>query len=1027
VRNGSPLGGLFCSFAHCDYAHGQERAQMNDRLFRATVAANVMMSAAGGSSWAELFSLPVQSSMVPYVTLGGYRTWEQSTQYDSNTGSPVFNILLNLDKRDGSFSTASPNGKAYWATDATATASTAWVDWNQTNQEYRTLQALGRNNAKNFWIEDVTVSSEGGPFTEQNHGDSKSYFWSGLSEYDGGGDPGWVAGVLSGKNRSDGATSPTVVYDFVRKYGNPYINPGAITGESFLDGLELICDATESKLTGSGILPDAATFEDIDRAGEYLSGLATSITQHAGRMIFANIPKVAVDAGRETSAIGVVPLLGGQMADDVTTLRSAELATKQAIPVITGEMNQFGSELRALSALLAKNADLSKIRDLQLVSQILDRLTECGDAIASTDDALTFGGKAAVKCANAVAQIALDTQINNLENQAAAQDDAIAKADFGGKAAQHARALQEAALALGAASESIDHASADVDGLKKSAQINLAKAIYLASSQSQEEAQYLTSLGALSTSKKKRYDAALHNAQVMADLAKRSIEQRLGVRLSEMRDDLPLVEAPQLWEGKVCTMSGIDYDKLTTNPHNYTDGFIGDYITKLSNVVEGYRIENNFHEGSDVAVVSLRDDVFNVRKDCKIASNNLLLESSSLDVGVWRAVGCQPVVADGATQSAMNCISAVARSDAPYTVYDAQNSGAVGYDIRFGDGKGCAAPLAAGPCGWQANVALLQSVSLAPGAYRLSWYTRETGTAGGAHAGKVLSPDGSTTQLTYGASVPGTAPDWNRVSATFTATTNGTYQVGFSVPDTTIPSYPVTVAAVMLEALPPSSTDLPLLGYERTAETNQIVTAACEDTTGEIFRFSQWQRECVHLCDAGFSNNCTDGPIKCYRQASFGVSQSALANGKLFNYSGFARGNFNYRLDTVSLNFVGSGIRDCSRSTLPSTCNSGGFVTYSFDHTGPFFVRNYDGAEKQAYLFDGHIEQARGLATERYISNPIASADQSLLADYTRKELQGRPLDGNFTVRIWEDDAVNFEAIQDVQVILNYSYWTRFN
>ncbi len=78
-------------------------------------------------------------------------------------------------------------------------------------------------------------------------------------------------------------------------------------------------------------------------------------------------------------------------------------------------------------------------------------------------------------------------------------------------------------------------------------------------------------------------------------------------------------------------------------------------------------------------------------------------------------------------------------------------------------------------------------------------------------------------------------------------------------------------------------------------------------------------------------------------------------------------------------------------------------------------------------MFDGNIEHARGLATERYLTNPLSNADDQLIKQYLRAEFQGRPLDGNFAVRVWEEPGVNFEAIKDVQLVVNYRYWTRFD
>ena len=43
-----------------------------------------------------------------------------------------------------------------------------------------------------------------------------------------------------------------------------------------------------------------------------------------------------------------------------------------------------------------------------------------------------------------------------------------------------------------------------------------------------------------------------------------------------------------------------------------------------------------------------------------------------------------------------------------------------------------------------------------------------------------------------------------------------------------------------------------------------------------------------------------------------------------------------------------------------------------------------------------------------------------------RREFQGRPLDGTFVLRVWEEPGMNFDALEDVQLALEYRYWTRF-
>ena len=89
-------------------------------------------------------------------------------------------------------------------------------------------------------------------------------------------------------------------------------------------------------------------------------------------------------------------------------------------------------------------------------------------------------------------------------------------------------------------------------------------------------------------------------------------------------------------------------------------------------------------------------------------------------------------------------------------------------------------------------------------------------------------------------------------------------------------------------------------------------------------------------------------------------------------------------------------------------------------------MRNHVGEEYHAPLFVGRIEQAKALAAERAITNPISSADRALLGDYLRTELRGRPLDGTWRLRIYDADGFDFSRVEDVQLVLFYKYWTRF-
>ena len=46
---------------------------------------------------------------------------------------------------------------------------------------------------------------------------------------------------------------------------------------------------------------------------------------------------------------------------------------------------------------------------------------------------------------------------------------------------------------------------------------------------------------------------------------------------------------------------------------------------------------------------------------------------------------------------------------------------------------------------------------------------------------------------------------------------------------------------------------------------------------------------------------------------------------------------------------------------------------------------------------------------------------------YMRGELKGRPMQGLYTLRIWDSPGLRWEQIEDLQLVWRYHYWTRFN
>lgn len=178
---------------------------------------------------------------------------------------------------------------------------------------------------------------------------------------------------------------------------------------------------------------------------------------------------------------------------------------------------------------------------------------------------------------------------------------------------------------------------------------------------------------------------------------------------------------------------------------------------------------------------------------------------------------------------------------------------------------------------------------------------------------------------------------------------------------------------------------------------------------------------------AAFSRKCVENQ-GCYYELTNPVSidTSSLADG-VSNFQGkLAAGNNNYRHIDVALNVVGTGVTNCENQNN-SSCYGSGYVEYSLEH-GAFDIGilNFN-KEKQYFSFgSSSINHGKALAAERFITNPIGSADQALLnqPSVQKHEFRGRPLDGSYQIRIWDSPALQWDRLEDIQFVFTYRYWS---
>ncbi|MCC6903008.1 MAG: hypothetical protein IT377_28825 [Polyangiaceae bacterium] len=551
-----------------------------------------------------------------------------------------------------------------------------------------------------------------------------------------------------------------------------------------------------------------------------------------------------------------------------------------------------------------------------------------------------------------------------------------------------------------------------------------------------------------------RYLGALDQAKYLAYVARLAIEQRIGQRLNTIATPVGPIEAPKEWADDVCSLTGINYQKLrdfdtdagagsdggVLEQHQkdliaeFADQYIGDYVDKLGNFVEYYNIAYPSHDGDDTAVLSLKDDLLGPIAGCVKEAPNLLFYSSALESFDVLTEGGQTVtrgwelnpcdasdskclrVSTGATmKEPASALPVVAPVGGVTWLHDEANPLA-GAPVPDGG-----APL---PVPTLPTRTVSQGVSLTAGStYVLSWWDQArtadgslppTGSTGVKYRVAVLAPDGSQVEgLSFAPHLPSTSEPWSgRRSLDFKASQTGTYRVLFGASFEGAEHGSVALANAQLEQGAPGS--LPS-AYVNTGASRLYLAPECTGKTAEDV-----QKAFRHVCDA---------TKQCYYElvAPIVVDTNGLDSGKSRLNGKLAAGNFNFRHITLAVNLVGTGVYDCTANPSQS-CFGSAFIEYTIDHDAfQAGVIDWKGDVQTFNFGSAGINHGKALAAEKYITLPIGSGDQNLLAQpgIEKPEYRGRPLDGSYRLRIWDSPYLMWNRLVDIQLVLTYRYWSR--
>lgn len=807
-----------------------------------------------------------------------------------------------------------------------------------------------------------------------------------------------------------------------------------IQGRAVLDALELLCmSAVGEDPNGALSLPTTIAVDDIDSVADNITRYAAGITDQASLMVLRNVPVAFADEFRG-GQVGTVPsAYGGDISDVASRAREALLKLRSAPESIQEEIDGLGRDIVRIKNEIVRLGYEEELVATGLLRDVATSLIRCLSAIAQSTNIKS--GVAGGVCAASAFEIAAIIQESEIRKQILESRVETALNEYVDGLAERSSSIRLAGDALLAAQNSVNAAFEEMASKRREARRSMARALHIADPDTgvlfESSATWRTRLSSV----RQRYERARRDAILMAWLAKRSIEARLGVDLASIVDEMALVEAPAAWESDVCGLDAFDAGESTDEVRSR---YIGEYVAKLASFIDSYRIDFPYIDGRDVAVVSMRDDIFRTRAECAAPSINLLEMSDELSGGSWATVGC-----GGASVGGLwGCVTPVPTSSKFVREYWEPDYGQFQtYEMRFDDN-------------WQSGSGLRQQVSLVAGTYVVSGVV-------GYEGYPVWNGDGDAYNQEFAASVrraldrvevrvdgallpvsmgdgdysgfqgdfrivrDADGQDWIRFARRVSLPIDGELEIRIVRGDEE--NGGVTRVGGLSVVAEVDHGDVSIPRFVRTDENAMSIQYVCEDTDGDVFREVAWNRGCMRLCPDGFSQACGDREAReyCFWETEFAISQQAIDSGNLFAAGGFARGNFNYRVDEVGLNFVGTELRQCDSVSSAGPCYGSGFWTYSLEHVGPYLVRDYRGGDYEAPLFTGRIEHARGLAAERYLTNPASSADRSLMQDYMHRQLRGRPLSGLYRLRVWDDAGVAFDRLEDIQLVLGYRYWTR--
>ncbi|MBU1218349.1 hypothetical protein KKF34_07335 [Myxococcota bacterium] len=861
-----------------------------------------------------------------------------------------------------------------------------------------------------------------------------------------------------------------------------------LDGHRLFDALEFACHFAEVIEPSCTDVQDieASTFTfndelDLVKLAARMKCAANEINDGIQRMLFYNVPKAIVDT---KNGNGEYANYQGAIKTAYIDIDTAMVDLAGSIKSVPEIMHTMGLLVKSSALSIRLINQQSKIADLNAKVQLwrtyislIETLQRSWKHItdAFTKDApktlVTAGANLAINLGFEAAKggalgyiVSMQHDIIDLQRQAAGTQVELEIQRLMTGLSEKLIALSDALDAIQIKSNNLNKAYDSLNSLKKKAEALAGRAALAGSNSAGQVYPTNTVMRQRYNTNRIMYEQALERAKKAAFVARRAIEFRLGENMSEMHQSQTMVNAPSEWVDSLCTVTGINYSEIRTEATedasktgDYSAQYIGNYVQKLSDFMSSYSSKYPYMDGDDIAVISMKDDILKKLNACEVESYNILYFSGNLKFGGF---DYDTGVSFGWARDENLCTDAVGGPlegscldvkpeniqvddmplDATSLIQEGLGTGDVITAISIRDATGyldednLTQNYPAGTLygGYYEQVSDYQD----PGNYGLSFWYKNPGYSSAKFKVELIPEFGNTAVFVPSSWDPATPEQWQKVvipvslndygritvriypSEDDESPTNG--RVALPVPGR------VLVWGLQLQKTDHTSEcvgfDCETQPYAPTTHKRVIVSSGCPDLKGTNFR-KGFKKFCT--CINNFAQ-CTpqSDDYRCFWEQTFTISLDEIEKGYYLPTSAIAEGNFNYRHKMVAVNLVGTNLINCEGADAYN-CFTNAYIPYTLIHNGSVKVRNHQWITNSFDISTAKIEHAKALAAEVVVTNPMTSNHQSLIAQYEKKELRGRPLNGTYTIRIWDTPYLNWNALEDIQLIWRYHYWAR--